>query len=129
MPKLLGAILVRNDQQEPEIADKSEVEIIGMEITMEYERSQGREPEDVSADNLGFDIKSKDESGNVRYIEVKARKNEGLVKLTLNEWFKAKRFRDKYWLYVVANATEIPSLYVLQDPIYNLKANKYMKLV
>ncbi len=64
------------------------IEMIGMEIAMEYERTQEREPEDVSKENPGFDIRSKGDGG-TRYIEVKARKDEGQVALTLNEWFKA----------------------------------------
>jgi len=123
MPKFLGGILVETESGvEPEV--QNTVEMIGMEIATEYEIQEGRKPEDVSALNLGFDIKSKDENGNIRYIEVKARSGEGLVKLTLNEWFKAKRFKNDYWLYVVANATENPELYVVQNPVYNLKAKK-----
>lgn len=130
MPKFLGAVLVEQegDVKLPEVistdAGDVSVEMVGMNISMEYEKSEGRTPVDVSENNLGFDIKSKDESGNIRYIEVKARSDEGLVKLTLNEWFKAKRFREKYWLYVVAKVAETPTLYVIQDPIYNLKAKQ-----
>ena len=98
--------------------------MIGMNISMEYEQSEGRIPVDVSENNLGFDIKSKDNDGNIRYIEVKARSDEGLVKLTLNEWFKAKRFKKTFWLYVVVNIENNPTLYAVQDPVYNLKAKQ-----
>ena len=37
-----------------------EVEAIAMQFAMEYETSQGRTPEDVSEQNLGYDIKSID---------------------------------------------------------------------
>ncbi len=33
-----------------------EVERIGMELVIAYERSQGRKPRDVSKENLGYDI-------------------------------------------------------------------------
>ena len=64
-----------------------------METAMRYEREQGRNPEDVSAENLGFDVRSTDSEGVRRYIEVKARSEPGAVTLTQNEWFKAKQFK------------------------------------
>ncbi|AXV39096.1 helicase-related protein [Methanobacterium sp. BAmetb5] len=133
MPKFIGAIKVIQDEDwdnlegistKEKLEAEFNVELIGMDVTMEFEKEQGRIPEDVSKLNLGFDIRSRSEEGELRYIEVKARSEEGLVKLTLNEWFKAKRFRENYWLYVVANATTTPTLYVIQDPVFNLKAEK-----
>ena len=109
MPKFLGAVLVEQDDEtqieDVFVTEEGEIsaEMVGMNISMEYEQSEGRNPIDVSENNLGFDIKSKDNEGNIRYIEVKARSDEGLVKLTLNEWFKAKRFKKAFWLYVVVN--------------------------
>jgi len=76
--------------------------MVGMQVTMAYEREQGRVPEDVSAENLGFDVRSTDpDSGQKRYIEVKARAKVGPVALTQNEWFKASRFGSEFYLYVV----------------------------
>ena len=126
MPELLTVIRVipkRNEMVEDE-----EVERIGMEVAMEYERQQGRVPEDVAKENLGFDIRSrgKDE---IRYIEVKARAGEGDVALTPNEWFKAKRFREQYWLYVVANAATNPMLYIINNPAENLKPQEKVEIV
>ena len=40
--------------------------------------------------NLGYDIRSEDDQGNVRYIEVKARACTGAITLTANEWFMAR---------------------------------------
>ena len=119
MPRFIGAVLVRPKAVDEMVSDE-EIERIGMEIAMEYERSQGREPEDVSKENLGFDIRSrgKDE---IRYIEVKARKDEGDVALTVNEWLKAKRFKENYWLYIVCNAITTPTLYIINNPAENLK--------
>ncbi len=117
MPELITVIRVI-PQKIGMIEDK-EIERIGMEIAMEYEKSQGREPEDVSNENLGFDIRSKGEQ-ETRYIEVKARVNEGEVALTPNEWFKAKRFKNQYWLYIVANAKTNPTLYIINNPAENL---------
>lgn len=127
MPKFLGAIIVEHGNSE--MATDKDIEMVGMEVSMEYERNEGRYPVDVSAENLGFDVRSKDVDGPTRYIEVKARKDEGLVALTLNEWFKAKRFKDKYWLYVVANAATNPSLYIIQNPAEFLKASEKVEVV
>ena len=102
-----------------------------------YEREQDREPEDVSARNLGFDIRScpakptptppstssgqASQEGNIRYIEVKARAGIGAVSLTKNEWFIAERFQDDYYLYVVLNAARKPELTIVQNPAKHLQ--------
>ncbi len=36
---------------------------------MNHEREHGRIPDDISAENLGFDIRSRDVNGKLRYIE------------------------------------------------------------
>ncbi len=97
-----------------------EVERIAMDVAMEYERSRGRKPEDVGKQNLGFDIRSFDSDGNPRYIEVKGRAGEGGVELTRNEWFKAHRFGDDYYLFYVANAKAKPELHIVRNPAINL---------
>ena len=79
-------------------------------------------PEDVSAENLGFDVRSirYHEDGTlaeIRYIEVKARARSGAVRISSNEWKKARHFGDKFWLYVVTGAkTEAPALHRIPDP-------------
>jgi len=118
-PELIGVIHV----DAPEVHGRDEIEMIGMKKTMEYERSNGRTPEDVSSENLGFDVRSTSES-EVRYIEVKARSGRDVIELTQNEWLKAKRFRDDYWLYVVYNASTDPELVIIRDPYGNLKPVK-----
>jgi hypothetical protein len=126
-PQFKGAILVKAKKTDQMVSDE-EIERIGMEVAMEYERSQGREPEDVSKENLGFDIRSrgKDE---IRYIEVKARKEEGDVALTVNELLKAKRFKENYWLYIVCNAITNPTLYIINNPAENLKVQDKVEVV
>lgn len=129
MPKFLGAILVKPSVSSEMVSDE-EIEKIGMKIAMEYEISQGRVPEDVSKENLGFDIRSRDEkTGQIRYIEVKARSHEGDVVLTQNEWFKAKRFKENYWLYVVSNAATNPTLYIINNPAENLMMQEKVEVV
>lgn len=126
MPELLTVIRVVPETGE--MSEDREIEAIGMEIAIEYERSQGRQPEDVSAENLGFDIRSREED-EIRYIEVKARAGEGEVALTPNEWFKAKRFKDQYWLYIVSNARTKPTLNIIQNPAENLTVIERIEVV
>ena len=109
MPNYLGAIrVIPAATENATMKSDPEIERIGMEVTMRYERKHGRTPEDVSAENLGFDVRSMDRGGKKRYIEVKARSGLGAVALTQNEWFKAKQFKSDYFLYVVLNAGTEP---------------------
>jgi hypothetical protein len=83
---------------------------------MRYERDHGRSPHSVEADGLGFDVRSHG-ANELRYIEVKGRKGTGAVMLTANEWIKAARFGNEYWLYVVYDcATPDPRLVIIRDP-------------
>ena len=116
-PNYLGAIRVLPPaEKSATIRSTTEIEQRGMETAMDYERKEGRAPEDVSAENLGFDIRSTDPAGVKRYIEVKARAGLGEVTLTQNEWFKAQQFKSDYFLYVVLNAATQPELYIIQNP-------------
>jgi hypothetical protein len=137
MPRFLGAVLVKPTISRDMVSDE-EIERIGMDIAMEYEKRNGREPEDVSKENLGFDIRSKPVcvrartgrgDSETRYIEVKSRKDEGSVALTCNEWFKAKRFKKQYWLYVVANAATNPTFYIINNPAENLNVQEKVEIV
>ncbi len=49
--------------------------------------------------------------------------------MTQNEWFKAKRFKDDYYLYSVMNAASKPILYIVPDPTTNLKADETVEVV
>ena len=99
------------------------VEEAGMRAAMEFERDAGRDPEDVSGENLGFDVRSKGEDGEVRYIEVKARAGEGSVALTTNEWYRASQMGDSYYLYVVWDARAGTKPIVIRNPVANLRAD------
>jgi hypothetical protein len=128
-PKILGVVRVVPEKPPADMVSDEEIEAIGMNVVMEYERSQGRTPEDVSSQNLGYDVRSSDEKGNYRYIEVKARANEGAVALTPNEWLMAQRLQDEYWLYVVVNAATTPELYTTQNPAAKYEPNKEIEIV
>ena len=95
---------------------RKEIELIGMEHARRYEEERGCTVEDVSTENLGFDLRSTTPNGEVRCIEVKARAERALVVLTSNEWQTAERLKDSYFLYVVLNATTQPERYIIRNP-------------
>ena len=129
-PEVLSVLRILPDPQgQPEMRSSEEIERIGMEVAMDFEREAGRTPEDVSAENLGYDIRSQDTAGNYRYIEVKARATTGAVALTPNEWVMAGRLREEYWLYVVENAAQDPALYTLENPAAQLQPEEEISIV
>jgi hypothetical protein len=99
-----------------------EIEAAGMQVAMDYERGRGWHPEDVSGENHGFDVRSTlyEADGtfaDIRYVEVKARACSGAIRLSANEWKKARHFNDKFWLYIVTEAaTDAPQLHRIQNP-------------
>jgi superfamily II DNA or RNA helicase len=103
-------------------ARKKEIELIGMGVAIAYEREEGWQPEDVSGENHGFDVRSIQYNADgtlvaIRYIEVKARAHSGAIRLSANEWKKARRHGEQYWLYIVTQAaTESPQLSRIQNP-------------
>ncbi len=130
MPRFVGIIRVKPAENiDKTMISDADIEKIGMQVASEYEIKNNRTPEDVSSENLGFDIRSKDKRGNTRYIEVKARSKQGAVALTQNEWFKAKRFKDDYYLYVVMDASTNPQLYIIQNPAENLEPDEKVEVV
>ncbi len=129
-PNFVSAIrVIPTSMAEAQMKSEPQIEQIGMQVTMDYEREQGRTPEDVSAQNLGFDVRSTDKAAVKRYIEVKARAQLGAVTLTQNEWFKAKQFKSDYFLYVVLNAAIQPELYILQNPAEQTRPEETIEVV
>ncbi len=129
-PEILGvARVVPQRVEDTAMRADAEIEAIGMRVALEYERAQGRVPEDVSAENLGYDIRSQDSEGKVRYVEVKARATTGSVALTPNEWLMAQRLGDDYWLYIVENAATSPVLHTIQNPAAKLQPQEVTEVV
>lgn len=113
---LLGPLSAeRLGDASPEV--RRAVELAAMAHVMAYERAQGRDPKDVSAENLGYDVESGD-----RAIEVKGRAGTGDIVLTPNEWITAGRLEELYYLYIVTDALTAPKLHVIRDPARNLEA-------
>jgi superfamily II DNA or RNA helicase len=128
-PRIIGVALVSPGPIETsQLRRDPEIELIGVRIASEFERRDGREPHDVSGENLGFDIKSIGADA-LRYIEVKARAEEGSIVLTPNEWLMANRLGNDYWLYVVVNAAKQPELYLIQNPASKLRPTEHREIV
>jgi len=129
-PKILGvARVLPQPTADQSMRSDAEIEAIGMHVAMQYERERGRNPEDVSAENVGYDIRSTSPLGEVRYIEVKARATTGAIVFTPNEWLMAQRFGEEYWLYIVEQAASNPQLYTIQNPAAKLHAQQVVETV
>jgi hypothetical protein len=131
MPRFMGFIRVlpASPGNREEMKPDPQIEKTGMDTAMKYERDNGRDPEDVSASNYGYDIRSTASDGSVRYIEVKARSGRGSVALTRNEWFKAQRFGGEYYLYAVMDAAVKPVMRIYRNPAQLLNPNEVMGVV
>jgi superfamily II DNA or RNA helicase len=84
-------------------ASRAETERLAMESVMAHERSLGNLPRDVSAENKGWDIESRDtRSGHLRFIEVKGRHASARdVILTKNEILASLNAPDAFHLALV----------------------------
>lgn len=90
--------------------ERMNVEALNIERIIRFEDSQDRKATNVSKENKGYDLESIDEAtGEVRYIEVKAR---SFVMLTPHEYEVAKEKGASYYLYVVDGEV----VYIIQDP-------------
>ena len=83
---------------------------------MNFERSEGRKPDDVSAENVGYDVRSMDTEGQKRYIEVKGRTMTDGVMLSENEKNRLAQLGRRAWLYIVTNCKSKPQLHIINDP-------------
>jgi len=108
----------------------TDVERIALQKSMEYEKEQDAIVSDVSKENVGYDVRSERNTGEIRYIEVKGRAQSGAVILTENEVNRLRQLGDKAWLYVVTHCkTESPKLYQVQNPIDVLETKEILKQI
>ena len=84
-------------------ATRAEVEAKAMRAVMERERSVGRKPTDVSGEDRGYDIESRDpKTGRLRFIEVKGRRADArTITITRNEMLAAFNATESFILAVV----------------------------
>ena len=94
---------------------RAEVEARAMGTVMERERSLGYEPFDVSSENRGYDIESRDpETGGLRFIEVKGRRVDAeAITITRNEMLAALNGGDSFIL-----AAVLVEDGVVHEPLY-----------
>ncbi len=115
--KILSELESKHAARDVNPTERSSIERVGMETVMCYERKEGRNPEDVSAEALGYDIRSTDSTGVERYIEVKARRELNTeVSLTQNELSKAKQLGPDFFLHVIFDAENQPEHYIVENP-------------
>jgi len=97
----LGLLL--GDKTPPELMNRRITEQMAMRAVMDAEIALGHHPRDVSSQNVGYDIESRDgNSGGLRFIEVKGRR-EGAetVTLTYNELHRALNSPQQFILAIV----------------------------
>lgn len=105
-----------------------EAEQIAMNAAINYEIADGWLPEDVSANNEGYDIRSINSDHIKRYIEVKGRSGaDGSVMISENEMNRLAQLGDSAWLYIVINCKSQPELFRIQNPAKNLKFEEKSK--
>lgn len=105
-----------------------DVEAVAMKVAMDYETVHGRNVEDVSNENVGYDVKSIDGSGNKRYIEVKGRAGTDGVMLSENEMNRLAQLGRRAWLYIVTECRgKSPLLNIINDPARTLAFEKKTK--
>jgi SNF2 family DNA or RNA helicase len=91
------------------------IEKLAMDAVMESERRMGHAPRDVSAENKGYDIESRDGlSGRLRFIEVKGRRAGGRdVVVTKNEILASLNAPEAFHLALVRVDVSF-----VHDPVY-----------
>jgi hypothetical protein len=105
-----------------------EAEAIAMKTVMDFESANGWIPEDVSANNEGYDIRSINPDQIKRYIEVKGRSGAiGDVMVSENEMNRLAQLGDAAWLYIVINCKSQPELFRIQNPAKNLRFQEKSK--
>ena len=107
---------------------RAEVEARAMQAVMEREKSLGYEPLDISKENRGYDIESRDpKTGRLRFIEVKGRRADArAVTITRNEMLTALNAAESYILAVVLvdGGPVRPPLYLRNPaPIFGSEPN------
>ena len=114
--RLASALVLPHPEREaPEVRrlrPNPETEMTAMRVVMEHEAARGCQVRDVHEQDLGYDVTSLDpRSGELRLIEVKGlAAATGTILLTPNERRVAEDRRDCYWLYIVTDCANDPTL-------------------
>ncbi len=83
--------------------------------------SIGFQLEDVSKQNIGFDLEGVDPNGNNVMIEVKSIKNSSdKIEMTNNEVALAQEQKGNYYLAIIKLLGDSVELMLVADPVHNL---------
>ncbi len=112
---------VEDDSGDDESRGAHAVAKAAVGFVMQFERSEGRKPQNMAHANPGYDIESKNGRVIERYIEVKGVDGDwgrNGVPLSDIQFRKAQEFKEKFWLYVVENCLEPEkrTLVLIQNP-------------
>lgn len=106
---------------------RSDVDAAGIEAVLSYERSYGRHPTQMPHHHPGYDVESRNEAGETRYIEVKSLGGEwtGLgAGVSGTQFRKGVELSKDFWLYVVEEAPTDPRVFPIRDPV--AKVDQFM---
>jgi hypothetical protein len=99
-----------SDRANRTAVDRSPIDRAGIGRVVAAEREAGRHPEVMAHNNPGFDVTSRDDTGQVlRHIEVKSTAggwNDMGVALSRRQFDFAQQHPDTFWLYVVEHALD-----------------------
>lgn len=123
------------DMVEPTLNQQNNYELDGLGISVkwksaeqiccEIENKLGNDVQNVSKQNLGYDLISVTKEGKKRYIEVKSGKDS--FTLTNNEYSSANLLAEEYYICLInQTGSEIKAIYI-NNPIKNLKIEKRVK--
>ena len=104
---------------EAETRETKRIELLAMQHVVAMETAAGRKPKDVSAQNVGYDIESTDETGTLRMIEVKGRKaGAETVAVSKNEALVCLNKRGDYYLAIVwVDGAQVVDYWTGPDPM------------
>lgn len=86
---------------------RNSVDAAGIQRVLAYEKENGRIAVEQAHSNPGFDIRSEDDGGCVRYIEVKSLADSWSgrgVALSATQFEEAQKRGEEFWLYIVEQA-------------------------
>ncbi|MBF0121373.1 MAG: DUF3883 domain-containing protein [Desulfobacterales bacterium] len=97
---------------------RSLVEKRSMQAVIDAEKNLGYEPEDVSYKKYGWDVQSRTQKGDLRFIEVKGRvKGANTITVTKNEILASLNQPEKYVLAIVLiDGENLEGPYYLRQP-------------
>ena len=108
-----------------------ENEVVSRDFVMNYEKSQGRIPIEMSQTNPGYDIESHNSEGSdsKRFIEVKSISGEwgaDGVDISPSQIMMAYEKGDEFWLYVIERVnSKDRRMYLIQNPAKYTRAFKF----